>query len=243
MNRQLFINLKDAIINDRINFIRYKLINNHFPINYRSNLNGRTLLHNAVLYKKVRIIKMLLELGALRNILDNMGRTAFFLACKNGLVTIVRIFLRYSIRQPDIDMEIPDDIGNTPLLISLYNNHYIIAKYLIENGANYNLRRIPRELINRLFEFSVQGQQINRSPILVSENRVTVIKPKKEIIDMIIKLSIDKKENCPIKLVPLEFETSIVTSCYHVFDKESMIEWHSRNTNCPVCRTNCVLWI
>lgn len=239
MARQNYLNLRDAIINDRINFIRYKLINNNFPINYR--FNGRTLLHVAVLHKKNMIVKLLLQLGASRSILDNIGRTAFFIACKNGFINIVRIFLRYSIRQPEPDMEIPDDQGNTPLLITLYNGHYTLAKYLIENGATYDIRRLPQQIVHRLFDFT--PAQIHTSPILTTKRHIEIIKPKKEIIDTIIKLSIDKKENCPIKFSPLEFETSVLTSCYHVFDKESINEWYSKNKNCPVCRANCVLWI
>jgi hypothetical protein len=46
-------------------------------------------------------------------------------------------------------------------------------------------------------------------------------------------------ENCPISMADISPITASVTSCFHVFETESINNWvqlHPNNTPCPVCR-------
>jgi len=48
-------------------------------------------------------------------------------------------------------------------------------------------------------------------------------------------------ETCPIAATPFsECESLSVTSCFHVFDTESIRRWRESHTTCPVCRSEVV---
>lgn len=45
-------------------------------------------------------------------------------------------------------------------------------------------------------------------------------------------------ESCPISMnIYSECKSLSMTSCFHIFDKDSIDQWLKSNTTCPVCRT------
>jgi hypothetical protein len=57
----------------------------------------------------------------------------------------------------------------------------------------------------------------------------------------LIREAIEKRESCPISLSEFTPETSMsVTSCYHVFETDSLTVWLNTNSSCPVCKQPCV---
>jgi hypothetical protein len=52
---------------------------------------------------------------------------------------------------------------------------------------------------------------------------------------------INNGEECPITMMPLDVDTTAVTSCYHVFEKAALDEWMKSSTSCPVCKSECVV--
>jgi len=50
-----------------------------------------------------------------------------------------------------------------------------------------------------------------------------------------------KEETCPISTNPISPITAAVTTCFHVFDHDSISEWFARTPThtCPVCREVC----
>ncbi len=54
---------------------------------------------------------------------------------------------------------------------------------------------------------------------------------------------INNGEECPITMMPLDVDTTAVTSCYHVFEKSALEEWMKTNTSCPVCKTECAVTV
>jgi hypothetical protein len=51
---------------------------------------------------------------------------------------------------------------------------------------------------------------------------------------------INKGEDCPITMMPLDISGAKVTSCFHVFDAGAIDEWLKTKKECPVCKTPCV---
>lgn len=70
------------------------------------------------------------------NARDGKGRSALHLAiisdCYSTVVALVQ--------NPDIDLELKDDAGLTPLHQSILANHEEIVKHLISNGADLNVK-------------------------------------------------------------------------------------------------------
>ncbi len=45
-------------------------------------------------------------------------------------------------------------------------------------------------------------------------------------------------DTCPILSIPYkECDKLSISSCFHIFDKESLARWQSTHSNCPVCRS------
>jgi len=50
-----------------------------------------------------------------------------------------------------------------------------------------------------------------------------------------------KGETCPISIEYISPITASVTSCFHVFDSQSIDKWLEQHTTCPTCRQTCVI--
>jgi hypothetical protein len=50
-------------------------------------------------------------------------------------------------------------------------------------------------------------------------------------------------EICPISMEDIDDKACTVTSCFHVFDRDSIAIWHEQNNTCPVCKQLCSLTI
>jgi hypothetical protein len=50
-------------------------------------------------------------------------------------------------------------------------------------------------------------------------------------------------EICPISMEDINDKECTVTSCFHVFDRDSIAIWHEQNNTCPVCKQLCSLTI
>ena len=67
------------------------------------------------------------------------------------------------------------------------------------------------------------------------ENHLCLAIPQRIAI-LIAEDAVKRGEICPISLNPITIENSSVTSCFHLFEKESAKVWfHSHNT-CPICK-------
>lgn len=72
--------------------------------------------------------------------------------------------------------------------------------------------------------------------------QIKVAKLPKRIAWIIAEDASKNGQSCPISTNDISPLTSSVTTCYHVFDTESINEWIQRNpvnTPCPVCREPC----
>ena len=60
----------------------------------------------------------------------------------------------------------------------------------------------------------------------------------KHVGDLLIHHSRLGTESCPILATPFsDCDTLAVTSCFHVFDSQSLRRWRTDHSTCPVCRT------
>ena len=62
------------------------------------------------------------------------------------------------------------------------------------------------------------------------------------VVSLLIQTAIAKGDPCPISLGELTAENATVTSCGHVFQRESIEHWLSDHSECPVCRS-ADIWI
>ena len=59
----------------------------------------------------------------------------------------------------------------------------------------------------------------------------------KAIGDILLSNARKTIDNCPIAQVPFgECQTLSITSCFHIFDSESLTKWQETHATCPVCR-------
>ena len=55
-------------------------------------------------------------------------------------------------------------------------------------------------------------------------------------IQALINHAIAEQMTCPISMNPINKDTACVTSCQHIFERDSIQHWLSDHTSCPVCR-------
>ena len=55
-------------------------------------------------------------------------------------------------------------------------------------------------------------------------------------IQALINHAIAENMTCPISMNAINKETACVTTCQHIFERDSIQQWLTDHTNCPVCR-------
>lgn len=78
----------------------------------------------------LKIVQALLDCGAIVNIHNSMGETAFMFASENGFASVVKMLIESS-----VSIEAVDNTGETALFYAIKNNHYEVAKILVEAGS------------------------------------------------------------------------------------------------------------
>jgi hypothetical protein len=68
-----------------------------------------------------------------------------------------------------------------------------------------------------------------------------VIKPQtlpKSVGDILLASARKGEDSCPISTTPFaSCKRLCVTSCFHIFENESLVKWNETNSKCPVCRS------
>lgn len=93
---------------------------------------GETPLYHAIQYKYLSAAQMLLDVGADPNVPADENKTALSVAAAEGSEESIELLLK----QPNIVLDVPDIIGQTPLLRAADTGHTKCVRMLIGKGAN-----------------------------------------------------------------------------------------------------------
>lgn len=94
---------------------------------------GNTALHEATLYGRYKIVRILLEAGADPDIKDDAGNTPLHKAALRGSIDIAHLLI-----ESGADLSAKDGFGNTPLHKAVSKGRFEVALLLIESGADVN---------------------------------------------------------------------------------------------------------
>jgi ankyrin repeat protein/energy-coupling factor transporter ATP-binding protein EcfA2 len=114
---------------------------------------GYPLIHYAIKWRKLTIVEYLLSKKAFKDAEDDHGCTPLYLACQEGWTEIIPVLFRYkvNINRPKSKSRLSHDsksqdtdshLGNTPLHISMLNEHVQIVDILVENKADPSIANI-----------------------------------------------------------------------------------------------------
>lgn len=106
-------------------------------INSKNN-RGNTPLIEAIKNNTPEVAKLLINKGADINIVNKTGNTALIWATTNNLEDIVKQLFTKKVSVKNINSFNQSD--NTALILAIKNKYLPIAKLLIENGANINMK-------------------------------------------------------------------------------------------------------
>jgi len=71
----------------------------------------------------------------------------------------------------------------------------------------------------------------------VPANRQKHVYPiPKNIAETLIRELIKNQQICPISHEPLQIETTVLTSCFHVFNGDALTTWLTSHNSCPICK-------
>jgi len=97
----------------------------------RRNKGGETPLHKAVAADKPEMVEFLLSCGAVSSIADAHGKPPIHLACEKGFEACLAVMLARG-----ASLEVKDSMGNTVLAVAVAANQTVMAKTLIDQGAD-----------------------------------------------------------------------------------------------------------
>lgn len=93
--------------------------------------DGRTLLLNAVCYKREKVVKYLIDRKASVNNADNQGFYPLHVAVMNGDYNVTELLLKNG-----AEVNARNEYGNTPLMLMKPNFTTDIVKILLQYGAD-----------------------------------------------------------------------------------------------------------
>ncbi|KAF5306570.1 hypothetical protein FQR65_LT07297 [Abscondita terminalis] len=95
------------------------------------NILGGTALHVCLENEDIEIARFLIEKGADLNLSDDSNMTPFLYLCKYGEIELIENM------QANVNLQ--DTSGSTGLHLALENEHFDVARFLIDQGADVNL--------------------------------------------------------------------------------------------------------
>ncbi|WP_342263350.1 ankyrin repeat domain-containing protein [Spiroplasma endosymbiont of Clivina fossor] len=125
-----------SIIN-AINNNNWEIINILFDhganVNFQDPLVNNTYLHIAARNGQLELVKLLLERGANPNIQEKKGLTPLYFAAQSDKTEVVQELLTNKNSKNKIDINLPNNLGDTPLQISSFYGHHKVVKLLLKN--------------------------------------------------------------------------------------------------------------
>ena len=101
--------------------------------------------------------------------MNGSSETALHIACKNGHLLVAKSLVKLKVKHDGL-LNYQDRRGNTPLHHCVLNGNYELAKLLIRNDANLDIKNVsgktPREEaieMNHLAVLSLLQQGVSRS--------------------------------------------------------------------------------
>ena len=95
-------------------------------------INGKAVLFYSVKNEHEQVVKPLYDAGLDLNITDEQGKTVVFYGDKDFLDALIKVV--------DVVIDARDHHGRTPLFYALQDDATTKAQYLIDNGANFQLK-------------------------------------------------------------------------------------------------------
>jgi hypothetical protein len=175
------------------------------------------------------------------------------------------MFRSTTTRSGKVLIRVATSLRATPVEIEVYSDGY----YLVSGNVRIALLRkngnaLPQTLIKKEYTMAdaslpavetdtrlwrlapppTPEQIAQANATAAAQVRQTTLKPiPRRIAWLVAEDACKNKESCPITTNDLSPLTAAVTTCFHVFETESLSEWFARNpvTKCPVCREVCLM--
>lgn len=143
--------------------------------------SGSTALHYAASYGNVRVVKKLLEVGALNGLQENThGRTPLMLACHKGHERVVQVMIdsdpSWYLRR--------DKSGNDALMLAIVQNNLEIAKVLLEFFGIVWLSQMPEPKLGKPY--------VRRRPYLSKVMQKAAECDMKDVVKLLLQYGADR---------------------------------------------------
>ena len=150
---------------------------------------GKTALYQAIEHGPLSAAKMLLKAGADPNVPTDENRTALSWAAAEGSEESIDLLLD----QPSIEIDIPDKLGQTPLLRAADTGHTKCLRMLLDKGAN--VRHVDNEGRTALSLAAIKGHKVVAKFLLKNNAEINAQ---------------DKKGNTPLALAAEKNHDAVV---------------------------------
>jgi hypothetical protein len=114
----------------------------------------------------------------------------------------------------------------------------IYSDYEIDSVPPSPRLRRPRTPPPVLIPQIVESVRIVEVPVERVVIQRSVLPLPKAVGELLVSHARKGADSCPITATPFaECDTLCATSCFHIFDAESLARWQETHTTCPVCRS------
>jgi hypothetical protein len=155
-----------------------------------------------------------------------------------------------SLRATPVEIEVSSDgyylvSGNTKISLVRQTGN-ALPQALIKKEYTMADASLPAvETDTRLWRLAppTAGELASQTQVQAQANQTLKPIPRR-IAWLVAEDACKNKETCPITTECLSPITASVTTCFHVFETESLSEWFARHpvrTKCPVCREVCLM--
>lgn len=206
-----------AARNGHHRIVKCLLKNGADPSQYQKDL--RSPLHTALLYNRIRCIRLLLLRSKTNNLLEQVdiyGWTYLHFLAKKGHMKGARVLFHYlKMSKKSINIHGKDCFGNTPLHIAMFNKKIKFANYLISKGFDVNEENSFGWTYKKYLSKNQENMNKNESPEeyftnLLLKHHVTNT-PEVKIIAEEVQNYVEELSLYVSKLNPL-FENNIIQS-------------------------------
>jgi len=167
-------------------------------------------------------------------------------------------------RSGRVNIRVATRLGAAPVEIEVYSDGY----YLVSGDVRISLLRqtgnaLPQTLIKKEYTMAdgslpavesdtrlwslapppTPGEIAQANAIAAAVSAQTLKPIPRRIAWLVAEDACKNKESCPITTNDISPVTAAVTTCFHVFESESLSKWFAIHptTNCPVCREVCLM--
>lgn len=249
-------NFGNSLLHKAVNAKRYTMVQLLLSLGIdrtiQNTLAGNTAMHIACAKGFISIVRLMTSKGIEDFEIDNLDdERPLQLAIEGNHIPIARFLINngagfYYLSQTTVNEITETRASRERRILEEIRRRHLREGIQVRSRIGQELRQgfFERRAAERLLRAERLRHAREEREMIQEQNepeveKKEVLRPSKDILELIIKNEIEKKTLCPIGLDEIMSESAVVTNCFHVFTRENIEHWLEVSESCPVCKAKC----